>query len=85
MDQGAIWNMKWFYKNHFMMKLMNCNVSLQIFQKSFTVEDAMFLLTQLYDKVKAETFRRAWGNLYQGRVSVAESNVNKSETNCLEK
>ncbi|KAK3852017.1 hypothetical protein Pcinc_041374 [Petrolisthes cinctipes] len=64
MDQGVCQNMKQSYKTSFSCKLINSDFSVQDFQRSYTIKDAIFDVALAWQDVKEETLRRSWRKLY---------------------
>ena len=83
MDQGIIWNLKCFYRNDFMINMMNSNVTTCDFQRNFTKKDAICSLASAWNQVRASTLTKAWGKLCPAPNA---SELKESENTCgLEK
>ena len=60
MDQGIISNIKHYYKSSFFRKLVNTNLDVPEFQKSFDLKDAIYAAALARKDVKDSTLRNCW-------------------------
>ena len=64
MDQGIISNIKHYYKSGFLHKLVNTDLDVPEFQKSFDLEDAIYAAALAWKDVKDSTLHNCWHKLW---------------------
>ena len=64
MDQGIIANIKHIYKSAFLRKLVNADMDVQTFQRSFDLRDAVYSIALAWKDVKPSTLQNCWHKLW---------------------
>ena len=64
MDQGIIANIKHIYKSAFLRKLVNTDLDVPTFQRSFDLRDAVYSIALAWKDVKPSTLQNCWHKLW---------------------
>ena len=64
MDQGIISNIKHIYKSAFLRQLVNTDMNVPEFQKSFDLKEAIYAVALAWKDVKDTTLRNCWHELW---------------------
>jgi len=79
MDKGVIQNFKQFYRRTFVRRLVNSDCSVNDFQASFSLKDAIYAAALAWKDVKADTIRKAWSALWPASVFLDDSSDEEFE------
>ena len=64
MDHGIISNIKHIYKSAFLRQLVNTDMNVPEFQKSFDLKDVIYVVALAWKDVKDTTLRNCWHKLW---------------------